>query len=864
MPLYSITICPLKLNACFCRQGSVYVVVMSRKGLEIATTPSMCNGNNEVIFSDTEGLYTARSFELSFNSPKDRRTLTFGIYDFTNRKNTAKLTGFEIPLAGMCSVLAGESMCEKKGISFRVSGQPGRLDAIFRMHPVGTPVPQLRVAQTNEPISGAATDAPGAATHRSTAAVSPGSGRSGDAGAGSTRTTRLPEHTLQALMREGIIPDDVDGVEMDLDLANEIAVRASVLFPSRTDIEGQIRALTREIHKLEYDAQYAAKDKVTAGSPACNALRNEINHWKEKVRDIDAKSAHEAGIAQQPEESEPQPAVSQGYIAELEAQLTAKNLEMRSLEAMQSRRDVTQDVMKLLDQIDHLQSMLVELKSERAAPVIAKPKDCDIAENGDRWDKLAAKLYDAESMTEQLKQTVIALNRVQYEPYPAGVEAGFMHTVPKELGFVKNNQRTPGNLPPQVGSPSSLDAAPPAGKPAAAAAADKTGDFLDDLFGAPQPQNLPMQSAATAENRAAFPAEPFSGTAYEPPKAAQVRPVWAAPATGAATNVPPAPQPPQATSAASDTPGSLQPQLRAVGPAGVQPPPNSPAAPMASAQQAPPAPAAPHNPTGVEPPPQALPLNALPAHHSASEGPPAAAPVAKEPTLDVGEALPETRVSRRSAEAKNAAAPPASAIPPSTATSMQAPQSNSMAAPQSAFATAPPHQQQQQQQQPMYPSQQLAYSQQQPYGLQPQQQLPQGPPAPRFERRPPSLEEIPYTGFYGIPLVARGCPIDVYLDGTTPTRGTELTLINNADYQIMIGGVELKQEDIFSPDPNSAKTIPTQRWPQQLWVPGGGSRQSCIIALHPSFPRGSSIMALVIVYVFNEGRYIPFTARFTI
>ncbi|KAG5478439.1 hypothetical protein LSCM4_04672 [Leishmania orientalis] len=864
MPLYSITICPLKLNACFCRQGSVYVVVMSRKGLEIATNPSMCNGNNEVIFSDTEGLHTSRSFELSFNSPKDRRTLTFGIYDFTNRKNTAKLTGFEIPLAGMCSVLAGESMCEKKGISFRVSGQPGRLDAIFRMHPVGTPVPQLRVAQTNEPISGAATDAPGAATHRSTAAASLGSGHSGDAGAGSTRTTRLPEHTLQALMREGIISDDVDGVEMDLDLANEIAVRTSVLFPSRTDLENQIRTLTREIHKLEYDAQYAAKDKVTAGSAAFTALRNEINHWKGKVKDIDAKSAHEAGIAQKPEESDPQPPISQGYIAEIEAQLAAKNLEMRRLEALQSRRDVTQDVMKLLDQIDHLQSILVELKSEKTTPATAKAKECDIAENGDRWDKLAAKLYDAESMTEQLKQTVIALNRVQYEPYPAGVEAGFMHTVPNDLGFVKNNQRTPGNLPPQVGNPSPSAAAPPAGKPAV----DKAGDFLDDLFGAPPPQASQVQSAPAAKMPAAFPSEPFTSTAYEPPKAAQVTPVWAQPAGGAA----------------SGAPGSSQPQPGPVSPAGVQPPPNSPAALIASAQQASPAPVAPLHATAVEPPAQARKPNALHANDSASQGVPAPALIPKESTLDAEEALPETRVSRRSADVENAveppAAPPASVVPPLPATSMQAPQPNSMAAPQSSFATAPP-----QQQQPMYPSQQQAYGQQQqygppqqmPYGQHPQQQqqaygqqygqqpeVPQGPPVPRFERRPPSLEEIPYTGFYGIPLVARGCPIDIYLDGKTPTRGTELTFINNADCQIMIGGVELKQEDIFSPDPNSAKTIPTQRWPQQLWVPGGGSRQSCTIALHPSFPRGSSIMALVIVYVFNEGRYIPFTARFTI
>ncbi|CAJ1025039.1 hypothetical protein IOCL2690_000419500, partial [Leishmania lindenbergi] len=164
----------------------------------------------------------------------------------------------------------------------------------------------------------------------------------------------------------------------------------------------------------------------------------------------------------------------------------------------------------------------------------------------------------------------------------------------------------------------------------------------------------------------------------------------------------------------------------------------------------------------------------------------------------------------------------------------------------------------QQQQQPQ--PQQAPYGQQ--YGQ--QQQALQESSVPYFERRPPSLEEIPYTEFYGIPLMARGCPIDIFLDGKTPTRGTELTFINNTDQQIVIGGVELKQEDMFSTDPNSVKTIPTQRWPQYLLVPGGGSRQSCTIALHPSFPRGSFIMALVVAYVFNEGRYTPFMARFTI
>ncbi|KPA84043.1 putative mitochondrial hypothetical protein [Leptomonas pyrrhocoris] len=937
MPLYSITICPLKLNAYFCRPGSVYVVVMSRKGLEIATNPSTCNGGNEVVFSDVDGINTSKSFELSFNSPKDRRTLSFGIYDFTNRKNAAKLTGFEIPLAGMCSVLAGESMCEKKGISFRVSGQPGRLDVVFRMHPVGTPVPQLRITQANEPMAGTAdtnNDAGSAAGYRtSAAAASPGS----DAGLGAaTRSTRLPEQALQALMREGIISDAVDGIEMDVDLANEIAVRTAVLFPSREDLEQQIRTITREIQKLEYDAQYAAKDKVAAGSAASAALRNEINFWKAKVKDIDEKSAHEAGIAQKPDEPEAAPTISKGYIAEVEAQLEAKQKEMRSLEALQSQRDVTKDVIKLLDQIDHLESVLVQLKSDGKAPVKSKAEDHDIAEDGDRWDKLAAQLYDTESTTEQLKQTVLALNRVQFEPYPAGIEAGFMYTVPKELDFVKNNKRTPGNLPPTVGN----TAAPP---PAATAASSKpaggttTGDFLDDLFGAPAPQAPQVQPPAAAT---AYPPEPFSGAPYQAPHAAQVTPVWGTPAPGAAPAAPPQP----ATAKAASTPVPPQPAsatstAQVTAPAAKPTPANPPIDPMD--------PFAPSSPPSVSSPAQPPAPAASPANGPTAPGFPAAQNSAPSPSLVASDVLPETRVSRKSVS-KTAddvpSSPPAPASPPTSAPqppvkpsplpspSQQQPydqQQQQPQQPQQATQHAYGQQQQQQgppQQQPYGQQQQLSQQQQQPHGQQQQQgpqqqqqqqpsqrvygqqqqtppqqpygqqqqqqpygqqnpqqpsygqqqqpqpqqqqqaypQVQQGPPPPRFERRPPSLEEIPYTGFQGVPLLARGCPIDIYLDGKNPTRGTELTFINNADYQLMIGGVELKQEDMFSSDPNSAKTIPTQRWPQQFWVPGAGTRQSCVIALHPSYTRGSSIMALVIVYIFHEGRYIPFSARFTI
>lgn len=118
MPLYKVSVCATKLTAHFCRRFSVYLVLITRKGFETVTEPTVCNGNNEVIFADSDCINHTNTMEISFNSPKDRRTLSFSIYDFTNRKNSVKLTGFDIQLAGMCSVLAGESMCEKRASPF--------------------------------------------------------------------------------------------------------------------------------------------------------------------------------------------------------------------------------------------------------------------------------------------------------------------------------------------------------------------------------------------------------------------------------------------------------------------------------------------------------------------------------------------------------------------------------------------------------------------------------------------------------------------------------------------------------------------------------------------------------------------------
>ncbi|ORC89255.1 uncharacterized protein TM35_000132590, partial [Trypanosoma theileri] len=150
----------------------------------------------------------------------------------------------------------------------------------------------------------------------------------------------------------------------------------------------------------------------------------------------------------------------------------------------------------------------------------------------------------------------------------------------------------------------------------------------------------------------------------------------------------------------------------------------------------------------------------------------------------------------------------------------------------------------------------------------PQQQQQQQPsseqPVPPFVRRPLSLEEVPFTAFFNFPLMGRACPLDIYLDGKTPTRGTELTILNNCEFDVIIGGVELKQEDMYSTSSNSGRTVPTRRWPQQFRVAANGGRATCIIAMHPSFPRASSLFMLVLVYVFSDGRFTPYAARFSV
>ncbi|RNF27614.1 uncharacterized protein Tco025E_00175 [Trypanosoma conorhini] len=843
MTLYTITIHPVRLYAYFCRQGFSYAMLISRKGVQIASNPAVCSTAGEVEFSTPEEVSRAQSFQVSFDSPKDRRMVDFAVYDITNRKHTAKLTGFEIPLAGMCSVLAGEAMCEKKSISFRMDGRPGRLEVVFRMHPTSVPPPPLKVA------------ASAAASSRAAAAKGSGDAQS------SKHVGRLPFRVVESLTKAGVLPSETEMVETDADVAQEIAARAALLFPNEADLQEKVQALEREIAQLEYDTQYAAKDKVTSGSAALAALRDELKHWQRVSEDIDAKSAHEAGIAPMLPAVHSAPSARSGaLVAEVEDQLAAAQAKLRRLEALQSHRDISSEVIPLLEEIDNLESVLVDLK-KNTAEAGAKSKPASAPENYiDQWEQLAGELYDKESMVEQLKRNVLALNRLQFDPYPAGIEAGFVEEAPKELPFIRDNKR-------RIVDGQSLDStlfgglAPPTKAPQPrAGGSGGHANLLDDLFGAPAPsQSHPAQppdpAAPTTSGEPSQslqqPQDPLE--LYHPPVAATVVPVWAQPppqpqqpppapstsaaaaaAAGSVTNNDNAGKPSgsgEKETALSEPPatGTVQPEKTRTADASVSPgPPVSPAATAPSWQG---------------PPPQ-----------SSAEADPLAS-AASAPGPQPSQAVAQAYAPPQQLPAQG----PQQQQQQQSSTTIQSPTTY----PPTQYASAPGPQPSQAVAQAYAPPQQLPA--QDPQQQQQQQQLtPSEPPVPPFVRRPATLGELPYTSFYHIPLMGRGCPLDIYLDGKTPTRGTELTILNNAEYDVIIGGVELKQEDMLSPSPNSARTVPTRRWPQELRIPGGGCRATCIIALHPSFPAGSSLFMLVVVYVFMNGRYTPYAARFAV
>lgn len=1077
--VYCVRIFPLKLHAFFCRSGSSFVVSITRKGVELASYPTLCINSGEVVFdtgADAKTKKDWRIFQVTFESPKDLRNVSFSIYDFSAGRSPQKIVGFSVALSGMCSVFANEVLNDSKGVAFRFGNKSCRLDTYFCMFPVGVPEPSIRLSGAPSSASGQGS---AAEKKKVVKKMSPLVEKT---------TARLPDSAVRSLHLGGLLPRSFTAVELDMAMAGEIAARAELLFPSRETLEKRLGDLRREVARLEYEEQYGTKDLVREGSHAAAALREEYMFWMKKITEIKEKAAFQAGLAPPPAvgaEDHGKGATFQTY-DEIREKEIVKGIErehekLSQLDKEQTHRDVTQDAAACLSKIETLEMQLAELK-QTLKPAMAN-KGGTVGNNsftmeaikalykedeGDCWDKLVAALYAAEAKDVELHQLLLALNRLQVHPYQAGIENGKMHEIPKVMEFVEFNPRDLAKHEDLFGNPTNEAMVMGGG----GAAPERTA-LLDDLF-APAPSaspedigsidpnaQLPFPTTSSMDKTevpfaASFPpgipttegspvAPALDAEPGLPPTMAVRSPVWAEPCTAPAVppvlstepavaedavpveggpttagdlhppptviEVPPsssvdplrtsptadetdvtasgtldhhrvsspplspATQPAHASTemgpplaratapltsssevlrssmkndtapsrhtsepmgqappvaplpAPTETPPAHVDPLLAAGPlypssmaASASPlsssipraaevPPTAMVAPSSVAPY-PVTAAAPHTvpslsistgpvPTAVPPPPPGPaptavppppPGPAPPSHPTISTSPlkasypfpgsgwvppPAAAMSSSAPT-----AAPAPATSYSSSMGHSTSLPPpahptvaprVSAVPPSstvvpseppapvgssslsgTVTSLSSPSPPSAAPP----STPPSSKEASITSTAAATSAETSTSSSAP--------IPRGPPPPRYILRPTSLDEIPFARFFTLDILARGCPIDIFLDGVHPSRGTELTLVNNLPKEIIIGGIELKEENMFSSDPNASRVIPTRRWPQKMKISGGGGTDTFVIAMHPTFPRGSSVLAMINLYIWEANRYVPVPGRFTV
>lgn len=956
---YSVRVFPLRLHAYFCRSGGTYVVSLSRKGVELATAPTLCTKAGELIFDtgfDARTQAEWRLFQVHFDTPKDLRNLSFSVYDFSPGRPASKIVSFAVPLSGMCSVLNGEKLSDCKGIAFRFTGQSCRLDTYFCMFPYGSEEPPFRPPSS--------TAAAAKAVEEEKPKDAPKTVSLPD-----TRTTRLPDGAVRSLQLGGLLPSSFTAVEVDADMAGEIAARAELLFPTRETLESRLQSLRKEVARLEYEENYGQKDVVRKGSGAATALREECTFWRKKMEALQHALNVRAGVASpasllmdENTGTAPIKTYEDTRGEEIVAEIKKEQEKLANLEKEQQKRDVTADAMSCLSKIEALEVRLAELKhglpatsappgaSSRSGSVEPTPHGVDDVikaqfneEEGDCWDKLAAALYDAEAKDVEMTQLLLLLNRLQVHPYPAGIENGVLPDIPKTLDFVEYNAR---DLIKHENAPGGGGGG--AGGKNAAGGSTGANSFLDDLFAPAAASPAAEPTAGPGDAEALFmldppqPVEANGGAEVFPSSSAldatpMALPVWgsgaAAEATAsesladAAKPSAPSEHAPEESKEEEEAPGG---ENAAVPPyaAHTHPPSTSeeaqPLVPMTSLEKAlfhvspppshpppsalsterhtkspPPLPATKmYSPT----PPQETPEHGATTHidpfsiplststvaaASHPPTPPASLSFSSSPALvDSSASLPER-------SPKAAPHPTSGSIPPA-AVKASFPSPGSGWTPPSAAAAPPaPH-----------TSAEAAASSSPPVGFSPTSSLPasgapspppsavpgktsaaqeavaasttastassappsipRGPPPPRYTLCPTSYDEIPLTRFFSLDILASGCPIDIFLDGTTPIRGTELTLVNNTPNDIVIGGIELKEENMFSSDPKSAKVIPTRRWPQKLQIPGKGGKDKVVIAMHPSYPRGSALLVMINLYIWQKDRYLPVPGRFTV
>lgn len=473
---YDVTVQPVKLICNACRRGATYVISYERRSsAEYVSHPQPASRDGEVVYDSATAAITVPSFTLNFDSAKDKKLLSFALYDFSRRPKVERVLEFEVPLGDYVDCMARQSFCELRSFPFRSGKFVGELRVILRMFPVGEAViPTMTPIQATSVVRG---------------------------------------DVLQTMQDEKLVPASVQELEGDADILDELTVKARLLKQARTakrttDPALEARCQRRAELEVLLEELEASERRDGGRSQLDSADRHMLELLDEEKRNWQDAIAHVGAVGST--DATPSPAkpsspnvADPGLLQELNLQKGQLSRHLENLHNQQHRRDVTQEAINTLDAIKHIDNVIDETTkaaqrpqgssggaSQRRAQVRFKEDSDDATPEG-----LAQRLLHAHCDCEALQYSVNALELVKNKPYD-GFEAAMRDyasvPVPKRLQGISNNRRR--------GAP----ARSPVSSPATAQQNNAhTRDLLEDLFATAPPASVQNRSTtATVSTRA--------------------------------------------------------------------------------------------------------------------------------------------------------------------------------------------------------------------------------------------------------------------------------------------------------------------------------------------------------------------------
>lgn len=457
---YDVTIQPVKLTCSACRRGFVYVVAYDRKSsAEYVSHPQPCSRDSEVTYGRITDDIIVPSFQLNFESQKDKKLVNFSIYDFSKRPKIDRVAEFQVPLGDYVNAFASESFCAVRDFEFKDGRVKGSLRVLLRMFPSGTEMPTMAPKQP---------------------------------------TAVLKDDVIVVLRREKLIPSGVDvtALEGDADVLEELAAKVvmlertsamkKVMTPAALDLFKKRTELEALLDELE------AADRLDGGRSQLDAadrnmlaaIEGEEAVWLKRIDALSSSFSPECGSSGKVKD--------EALVKELLQQRAAIERQLKQLEDMQFRRDVTKEAIELLEGLRCLNEVIKDANGGESPTTTSAPsqlstrstntkKSIKFKEDDDAPESLARRLLHAHALVEAAEYSTRLLDTLKHKPYDGVADALETHEkqpVPSVLaGVLRNNRKGPAST---SGAPVETTRTGATASTSGSSATTKV--LLDDLF----------------------------------------------------------------------------------------------------------------------------------------------------------------------------------------------------------------------------------------------------------------------------------------------------------------------------------------------------------------------------------------------